>query len=84
MRERLLLTHTYHLNILTHETSREVRISANLSINSDVSVDANHLSLMSSEGIVETVTEHDHEGEALTKLVRSSGRAGSPDSTKLV
>jgi hypothetical protein len=77
-------THFQRNKTLTHETSRVVRISSDLSIYSNVSVKADHLSLMTSESVVQSVSQHNNQRKTLTKLVRSSGRTGGPDTSQFV
>ena len=69
---------------LTHETSGETGVSADLSVDLNVAVQADHLDLVSGQRVVEAVTKHDNQRKALTQLVRSSRRARGPHSTKLV
>lgn len=57
-----------------HETSREVRISADLAINLDVLLNADDLGLLASQSILESVSQDKDERQRLTELVRSLGR----------
>lgn len=66
-----------------HETSREVKISANFSVDFDSTAHDNHQSLAAGERILETVAEDEGKGKALTELVRTGGRARGPCSTEL-
>lgn len=60
-----------------HETSREVGIGSDLAINLDVLLDADDLSLATSQGILQTVSQDEDEWQALSQLVRTLGWARS-------
>jgi len=66
-----------------HESSREVMVSANLSVHLDTSLHADLHALLVGEGILEPVTEDDSEGKALALLVGTSSCLGCPDSSHL-
>jgi hypothetical protein len=42
-----------------------------------------HHHFLTGQGVLEPVTDHEAEGEALTELVRSLGRARSPNPSEL-
>jgi hypothetical protein len=65
------------------ESSREVVVGTDLSVYLDTSFHTDLHALLSSEGILKTITEDDGEGKTLTHLVRSSRRLGSPYSGHL-
>jgi len=67
-----------HLNDV-HESSGEVGVGADLSVNLDATFHADLLALLSSQGILKTFAEDNAKGQALTELVRSGGGSGSPD-----
>jgi len=71
-----------HLNDV-HESSREAGVGADLSVNLDATFHADLLALLSGQGILKAFTEDNTKGQALTKLVRSLGRSGSPDTAHL-
>lgn len=52
-------------------------------VNLDETLHKNELDLAGGEGISETVTKNDDEGKALTTLVGTRGRLGSPGATEL-
>mmetsp|Transcript_10658 Transcript_10658/g.17650 ORF Transcript_10658/g.17650 Transcript_10658/m.17650 type:complete len:201 (+) Transcript_10658:305-907(+) len=64
-----------------HETRWEVVVGSDLSVDLDTTFHANLHALLVGEGILEAVTEDNRDREALTQLVRSSGRSRGPDST---
>lgn len=66
-----------------HESGREVSVSADLSVNLDATFHANLLALLSGQSILKTFTEDNTKRQALTKLVRSLGRSGGPDTAHL-
>ena len=67
----------------THETSGEGAVSADDVVNLDETLHKNELDLAGGEGISETVTKNDDEGKALTTLVGTRGRLGSPGAAEL-
>jgi hypothetical protein len=67
-----------------HESSGEVLVGADLSVDLDASLKANLLTFLSGEGVLEFVTKDDCEGKALTLLVGSSSCLGCPDTSHLV
>lgn len=54
-----------------HESSREVRISSDLSVNLDVLLNADNLSLATSQGVLQAVSQDENERQALSQLVRT-------------
>lgn len=67
-----------------HETSGEGSISANLSVNRDQALHQDQSHLTAGQRILESVTQQDHQRQALTELVRSSAGARSENSAQLV
>jgi hypothetical protein len=65
-----------------HESSGEVRVSADLSVNSDKLLHADHLGLLAGKSILQSVSQDEHEGKALTELVGSLGRSGGLEEEK--
>ena len=61
----------------THETGGVGRVGANLAINLDQALHDNRGHLTSVERILQAVTEEDHEGKRLAKLVWTRGGTGS-------
>jgi len=60
-----------------HETSREGGISAHLSVNGDEALHQDEGNLTTSQGILESVTQKDHQRQALAKLVGTGIRTRS-------
>lgn len=58
-----------------HETGREVGIGADLAIDHDVLVLADHVGLLASQSVLKSVSEHDNQRQGLSELVRTLGRA---------
>ena len=65
-----------------HESSGEVRVSADLAVNSDKLLHADHLGLLAGKSILQSVSQDEHEGKALTELVGSLGRSGGLEEEK--
>jgi hypothetical protein len=66
-----------------HEPRRVVVVSADLSVDLDATFHTDLHAFLVGQGILESVTEDNGDGQALTELVRSLGRAGGPDTTHL-
>merc|ERR1719189_2679636 len=66
------------------EPSRIEHVRPNLAIHLDESLHNNHLNLSVGQGILETLPEHDNEGQALTCLVWAWGGHRSPAALQLV
>jgi hypothetical protein len=62
-----------------HETGREVLVSADLSVNLDTTFHADLLALLACQSILQAFTKDDGQGQALTQLVGSLGRARGPN-----
>jgi hypothetical protein len=58
-----------------HEAGREDRISTDLTVNSNETLHQDQGNLTAGQGVLESVAEKDHQGQALTELVGS--RAGT-------
>lgn len=56
-----------------HESGREGRISAHLSVNGDEALHQDESHLAAGQRVLESVTQEDHQGQALAKLVGTSG-----------
>ena len=56
-----------------HETSGEVGVSADLAVNQDVLVHADHVGLLASKGILKSVSKHDNQRKGLSELVGTLG-----------
>ena len=69
---------------LTHETSGESHVAANLVVNLDQALHADLTGISVAEGILQTVAEEDNQRKAFTELVRSGDGARSKDTSKLV
>jgi len=69
-----------HLNNI-HETGRVVGVGANLSVDLDATFHTDLLAFLSGQSILKTFTENNADWQALTKLVRSLGGSGGPDSS---
>jgi len=82
VKETVTVVGLRHLNDV-HESSREVGVSADLSVNLDATFHTDLLALLSGQGILKAFTEDNTKRQALTKLVRSLGRSGSPDTAHL-
>ena len=67
-----------------HETGRVVVVGADLSVNLDATLHANLLALLVGQGVLKALTEDNSDGQALTKLVRTSGRTTGPDTSHLL
>lgn len=67
-----------------HETCRVSRVLSAFSVNLDKSVHEDHFDFTSSEGIFQTVSETNDERQALSELVRTSGRTRSPNTAQFV
>jgi hypothetical protein len=68
-----------------HEAEGESVVSADLVVHSDVSVvlvSADLEALNAGESVLQSVSEEDREGDALSHLVGTSGRSGSVNSTE--
>jgi hypothetical protein len=61
----------------THEASGVGEVSADLAVNKDLTLTEDPLRLGIREGVLEAVADEDDQREALTKLVGTSGWAGS-------
>ena len=72
------------LTIPTHETSRERRVSADLAVHLHKTLHANHLHLVISESVLQTVADDQQQRKTLSLLVRTTTRLGSPNSPHLV
>jgi len=66
-----------------HEASGESGVGAHLAVNLDVLLHANHLRLLASQGVLETVAQYNDDGQALAQLVGTLGWPGSPDAVHL-
>jgi hypothetical protein len=66
-----------------HETRGVVVVSADLSVNLDATFHTDLHAFLVGQGILESVTEDNGDGQALTELVGSLGRTGGPDTTHL-
>lgn len=66
-----------------HESSGELLVGADLSVHLDTTLHANLLTFLSSEGILEFVTEDDSNGETLAFLVGTGVDLGCPDTSHL-
>jgi hypothetical protein len=60
-----------------HEASREVGVGADATINLDVLLHADHLGLLTSQGVLESVSEDQDERQGCSQGVRSLGWTGS-------
>jgi len=60
-----------------HETSGEVGVGADLAIHLDVLGLADHVGLLAGQSVLQSVSEHDDQGQRLSELVGALGRAGS-------
>lgn len=60
-----------------HETSGESHISSDLSVNSDKSLHHDHLCLVVSQSVLESVSEKDDQRKRSSNLVGTGGRSGS-------
>jgi len=67
-----------------HESSGEMLVGADLSVNLNASLETDLLALLSGEGVLEFVTEDDSEGEALALLVGTGSCLRCPDTSHLV
>jgi hypothetical protein len=67
-----------------HESSGEMLVGADLSVNLYASLEADLLTLLSGECVLELITEDDSEGKTLALLVRTSSCLGCPDTSHLV
>ena len=56
-----------------HETSGEGGISTNLTVNGDQTLHQDEGNLTAGQSVLESVTQKDHQGQALAKLVGTSG-----------
>jgi len=66
-----------------HESSGEVVVSTDFSVNLYTTLKTDLHALLVGEGILKSITENDGEGKALTHLVRTGRRLGSPNSSHL-
>jgi len=66
-----------------HETSGKAGIGADLAVDLNLLLHADRKSLLRVKRVFEAVAENENQGKALAELVRSSGRAGSPDASHL-
>ena len=74
-----------HLLVIpTHETSRERRVSADLSVHLHKTLHANHLHLVIRESVLQTVADDQQQRKTLSLLVGTTARLGSPNSSHLV
>ena len=67
-----------------HETGRVGGVSADLVINLDKTLHANHLDFMVGEGVLQTVTDDEEKRQAFSLLVGTAGRLRSPNTAHLV
>ena len=67
-----------------HETSRVGGVSADLVINLDKTLHADHLDFMVGEGVLQTVTDDEEKRQAFSLLVGTTGRLRSPNTAHLV
>jgi len=67
-----------------HQTGGDLHVGAHLAVNLDEALHGDHLDLLVRKRVLETVTEEDGQRHALTKLVRTGGGAGGPDTGELV
>lgn len=56
---------------LTHKAGGKVDVGADLAVNLDGTLHHNLGDLIASEGVLESVSEHDDKGKRLSELVRS-------------
>lgn len=68
----------------THESSWELVVGTDLSVDSDDSLSQDLLDLGVVEGVLQTVAEEQVEGKAFTDLVRSGTRTDSENSSEFV
>ena len=66
-----------------HETSGVVEVGTDLAVDLDTTFQADLLAFLSGQGVLETLTKDDGNGEALALLVGTGGGLGSPDSAHL-
>jgi len=66
-----------------HETSWEVRIGSDLAINLNILLNADNLSLATSQGILQAVSQDEDEWQALSQLVRTLRWARRPNTVHL-
>lgn len=72
------------INKLTHESSGEVGVGADLAVNLDQALHHDLCDLGVGQGVLQAVAQEDHQGQRLTQLVWSLRRAGSEHSSQLV
>jgi len=66
-----------------HETSRVVVVGADLAVDLDATLHADLLALLVVKSVLQAVAEDNADGKALTELVGTGGRAGSPNAGHL-
>ena len=66
-----------------HKSNRVVHISANLTIYLDKLLHADLLSLLTSQGVLQSITKNEDDRKTLTKLVRALRGARGPDAIHL-
>ena len=67
-----------------HETSRVGGVGADLAIDLNKTLHADHLDFMIGESVLQTVTDNEEERQAFSLLVGTAGRLRSPNTTHLV
>jgi len=67
-----------------HEATGVVGIGANLAVDFDETLHQDLLYLLFGQGVLETITQNQHERQALTQLVGARRGTGSPGATHLV
>lgn len=75
---------TGYRTVLTHESSGEVGVCADLAVdlNQPLHDDLGHLSV--GQGVLQTVAQEDHQRQRLAQLVWALGRPGSEHASQLV
>ena len=69
---------------LTHETSGIGGIRAHLSVDLHETLHADHLDLVVGQSVLQTVADDQNERKALSQLVGTTARVGSPHTSHLV